>query len=142
MVENDAGWLPHFCFRMDHAWKRHRWSLEIGALDRLPSEYVSENCIWATFQDDSSLRYVIDAVNLERIMWASDFPHGDGTYPTFARGLRGCDRGNDGRAETGHRLRQRDRPSTESECGCALIQWIRVRALSLSTRPYGGRSSS
>jgi predicted TIM-barrel fold metal-dependent hydrolase len=24
---------------------------------------------------------VIEAVNLDRIMWASDFPHGDGTYP-------------------------------------------------------------
>ncbi len=80
MVENDAGWLPHFCFRMDHAWERHRWSLEIGAISRPPSEYVSE-CVYATFQDDSSLRHVIDAVNLDRIMWASDFPHGDGTYP-------------------------------------------------------------
>jgi len=28
---------------------------------------------------------VIDAVKLERIMWASDFPHGDGTYPHSRR---------------------------------------------------------
>ena len=27
------------------------------------------------------MHHVIDAVNLERVMWASDFPHGDGTYP-------------------------------------------------------------
>ncbi len=80
MVENDAGWLPHFCFRMDHAWERHRWSMETGKISRPPSEYVNE-CVYATFQDDSSVRYVIDAVNIERIMWASDFPHGDGTYP-------------------------------------------------------------
>ena len=80
MVENDAGWLPHFCFRMDHAWERHRWSLETGQIQRPPSEYVNE-CIYATFQDDWSVRYVVDALNIERIMWASDFPHGDGTYP-------------------------------------------------------------
>ena len=80
MVENDAGWLPHFCFRMDHAWERHRWSLEIGQIQRPPSEYVNEN-IYATFQDDWSVRHIVDAVNVERIMWASDFPHGDGTYP-------------------------------------------------------------
>ena len=80
MVENDAGWLPHFCFRMDHAWERHRWSLETGPIPRKPSEYVNEN-VYATFQDDWSLRLVVDAVNVERIMWASDFPHGDGTYP-------------------------------------------------------------
>jgi predicted TIM-barrel fold metal-dependent hydrolase len=80
MVENDAGWIPHFCFRMDHAWERHRWSLETGSIERPPSEYVRE-CVYATFQDDTSVRHVIDAVNLERIMWATDFPHGDGTYP-------------------------------------------------------------
>jgi predicted TIM-barrel fold metal-dependent hydrolase len=38
-------------------------------------------CVYATFQDDWSVRYVVDALNIERIMWASDFPHGDGTYP-------------------------------------------------------------
>lgn len=80
LVENDAGWLPHFNFRMDHAWERHRWSLEAGSIDRKPSEYIDEN-IYVTFQDDSSVRHVIDAVNLERVMWATDFPHGDGTYP-------------------------------------------------------------
>ncbi len=80
MVENDAGWLPHFCFRLDHAWERHRWSLEVGAIQRRPSEYVREN-VYATFQDDWSVRHVVDALNLERVMWATDFPHGDGTYP-------------------------------------------------------------
>jgi predicted TIM-barrel fold metal-dependent hydrolase len=24
---------------------------------------------------------VKDAINCERVMWATDFPHGDGTYP-------------------------------------------------------------
>jgi predicted TIM-barrel fold metal-dependent hydrolase len=80
MAENDAGWLPHFCFRLDHAWERYRWSLEVGTAKRPPSEYINE-CVYATFQDDSSVRHVIDAVNIERIMWATDFPHGDGTYP-------------------------------------------------------------
>ncbi|MEM9176899.1 MAG: amidohydrolase family protein, partial [Myxococcota bacterium] len=51
-----------------------------GAIQRKPSEYVHEN-IYATFQDDYSVEHVIDAVNLERVMWATDFPHGDGTYP-------------------------------------------------------------
>ena len=41
--------------------------------------------IYATFQDDYSVQHVIGAVNLERIMWATDFPHGDGTYPDSRR---------------------------------------------------------
>jgi predicted TIM-barrel fold metal-dependent hydrolase len=84
MVENDAGWLPHFCFRLDHAWERHRWSMEIGSISRKPSEYVHEN-VYTTFQDDSSVRWVIDALNLDHVMWATDFPHGDGTYPNSRR---------------------------------------------------------
>ncbi|MGE4652789.1 MAG: amidohydrolase family protein, partial [Myxococcota bacterium] len=35
----------------------------------------------ATYQDDTSVRHVINAVNLDHILWATDFPHGDGTYP-------------------------------------------------------------
>ena len=80
MVENDAGWLPHFCFRLDHAWERHRWSLDVGTLERPPSHYVNE-CVYATFQDDWSVQHVADVLNAKRVMWASDFPHGDGTYP-------------------------------------------------------------
>ncbi len=80
MVENDAGWVPHFCFRMDHAWERHRWWMDAGSIQRPPSEYFHQN-VYVTFQDDYSVKHVIDAVNMERVMWATDFPHGDGTYP-------------------------------------------------------------
>ncbi len=54
--------------------------MEVGSIQRKPSEYLAEN-IYATFQDDYSVKLVLDGVNLERVMWASDFPHGDGTYP-------------------------------------------------------------
>jgi len=80
LVENDAGWIPHFSFRMDHAWERHRWWMDGGKIPRRPSEYMNQN-IYATFQDDYSVRHVKDALNCERVMWATDFPHGDGTYP-------------------------------------------------------------
>ena len=29
-VEADAGWVPHFMYRMDHAYKRHRYWLPPG----------------------------------------------------------------------------------------------------------------
>ncbi len=82
-VEADAGWVPHFNFRMDHAWERHRWHLPGGDLTRMPSEYFNEN-IYVTFQDDYSVKHVLDAMNLERVLWATDFPHSDGTYPHTA----------------------------------------------------------
>jgi predicted TIM-barrel fold metal-dependent hydrolase len=42
-VEADAGWVPHFMYRMDHAYKRHRYWLAPGQeLSKLPSEYFAE----------------------------------------------------------------------------------------------------
>jgi predicted TIM-barrel fold metal-dependent hydrolase len=80
-VEADAGWVPHFMYRMDHAFKRHRYWLKPGAdLQRLPSEYFADN-IYVTFQDDwTAFRFAGD-MNWHRLMWANDFPHSDSTWP-------------------------------------------------------------
>ncbi len=80
-VEADAGWVPHYMYRMDHAFKRHRYWLKPGAeLSRLPSEYFREN-IYVTFQDDHVAFQMTDLCNPRRLMWASDFPHSDSTWP-------------------------------------------------------------
>ena len=51
-VEADAGWVPHYMYRMDHAYKRHRNWLDRRARSRKPpSEYFREH-IYTTFQDD------------------------------------------------------------------------------------------
>lgn len=80
-VEADAGWVPHFMYRMDHAFNRHRYWLKPGAeLSKLPSEYFAEN-IYVTFQDDWTAFRFADAMNWRRLMWANDFPHSDSTWP-------------------------------------------------------------
>jgi predicted TIM-barrel fold metal-dependent hydrolase len=79
-VEADAGWVPHYMYRMDHAYKRHRNWLPAGALSKLPSEYFREN-IYVTFQDDWVAFKMTSMVNVERLMWANDFPHSDATWP-------------------------------------------------------------
>ncbi len=80
-VEADAGWAPHYMYRMDHAYKRHRFWLPAGQkLSRLPSEYFAEN-IYVTFQDDWVAFQVADLMNWRRLLWASDFPHSDSTWP-------------------------------------------------------------
>ena len=50
-VEADAGWAPHWMYRADHAYKRHRNWLTSATLSKLPSEYFREN-VYVTFQDD------------------------------------------------------------------------------------------
>ncbi|MEJ7584907.1 MAG: amidohydrolase family protein [Acidimicrobiales bacterium] len=80
-VEADAGWVPHFMYRMDHAFNRHRYWLKPGAdLQRLPSEYFADH-ISVTFQDDWTAFRSADQMNWRRLMWANDFPHSDSTWP-------------------------------------------------------------
>ena len=79
-VEADAGWVPHFKFRLDHAYERHRHHLATSVLQRTPGEYIDEN-IFVTFQDDYSVKHIQAGLRMDRVMWATDFPHSDGTYP-------------------------------------------------------------
>jgi len=80
-VEADAGWVPHFMYRMDHAYKRHRYWLKAGQeLSRMPSEYFADN-IYVTFQDDWTAFRFADAMNWKHLLWANDFPHSDSTWP-------------------------------------------------------------
>lgn len=79
-VEADGGWIPHFMHRMDHAYDRHRHWMRGQELDRSPSEIFREH-IYFTFQDDYTAFQFKDYVNIERMMWANDFPHSDSTWP-------------------------------------------------------------
>ena len=79
-VEADAGWVPHYMYRMDHAYERHRHWLPAGRLSKMPSEYFREN-IYVTFQDDWVAFKMKELCNIRRLMWANDFPHSDSTWP-------------------------------------------------------------
>lgn len=79
-VEADAGWAPHWMYRADHGYDRHRNWLTAGELSRRPSEWFTGN-VYLTFQDDWVAFKMTDMVNADRLMWANDFPHSDATWP-------------------------------------------------------------
>ena len=79
-VEADAGWAPHFMYRMDHAYLRHRYWMKCDEMERLPSEYFKQN-VYMTFQDDWTAFKYRDGMNINRLMWANDYPHSDATWP-------------------------------------------------------------
>jgi uncharacterized protein len=79
-VEADAGWVPHWMYRADHAVERHRNWLGAGELTRRPSEFFREN-VYVTFQDDWVAFQIAGLMNHERLMWANDHPHSDSTFP-------------------------------------------------------------
>jgi predicted TIM-barrel fold metal-dependent hydrolase len=79
LVECGIGWLAFAMQAMDeshvkHAVRRH-WSLPLP-----PSEYVKRQ-VKLTFQEDPvglSLRHF---TGVECLMWGSDYPHHEGTWP-------------------------------------------------------------
>jgi predicted TIM-barrel fold metal-dependent hydrolase len=78
-VEADAGWVPHWAYRADHAATRHSNWLT-ASMERRPSEYLFENVSF-TFQDDWTAFKVVDQMNHRKLLWASDHPHSDATWP-------------------------------------------------------------
>ncbi len=79
-AEADAGWAPHFMYRLDHFYKRHRYWAKIEPMAQMPSAYFREN-IYLTFQDDWSAFDQVHNMNPNRLCWANDFPHSDSTWP-------------------------------------------------------------
>lgn len=84
-AEADAGWMPHYMYRLDHAYDRHGYGGE-KTLSRAPSAYVWDN-VWLTFQDDWSAFRAKEMLNTRRLLWANDFPHSDSTWPNSQKML-------------------------------------------------------
>jgi uncharacterized protein len=79
-AESDAGWMPHYMYRMDHAVKFNAENGVIRGLSKLPSEYIKKN-VWMTFQDDLTAFNSVNQLPYTQLLWASDFPHTDSTWP-------------------------------------------------------------
>ena len=80
VAESDAGWLPHYMYRMDHAARINAEDGILKGLSKLPSQYIRSN-VWATFQDDLTAYHSLGLMDVEHLLWASDFPHTDSTWP-------------------------------------------------------------
>jgi predicted TIM-barrel fold metal-dependent hydrolase len=79
-VEADASWAPHAMMKMDQYSVVMRDLVGAKKLSRRPSEMFKHN-IYMTFQYDWLAFHMTDFMNPDRLMWANDFPHTDGTWP-------------------------------------------------------------
>jgi len=79
-AENDISWLPHFCYRIDHAYDRLR-HFEGTVLPMKPAEYMKRQ-VWATFQfETENVGFTADKYGRDKLMWSSDYPHTDSPWP-------------------------------------------------------------
>ena len=79
--ESGIGWLPYMLERLDDTYEE-RLADDL-ALPLPPSAYFKRQ-IWATFQKDLHGVRAMAAIAPDNVMWGSDYPHRDGTWP-FSR---------------------------------------------------------
>jgi predicted TIM-barrel fold metal-dependent hydrolase len=87
-AENELSWAAGFLRRLD--WGYHRQKMagdRMITCKRLPTEYWRENC-HMTFIDDRDGIRLRDSIGVDRIMWSSDFPHLDSSWPESQRFLK------------------------------------------------------
>jgi len=86
VAETGIGWVPFALQRMDHCYKlyqqrREYWETRGGfQLTKLPSEYFKAH-IRMTYQEDSVGLRLLPLIGEDIVMWASDYPHPDSTWP-------------------------------------------------------------
>lgn len=77
IVEAEAGWLPFVLESMDYMQERRP---DVRKLELRASEYFRRQG-HITFSYDSVSVEMIGRIGSDRMMWANDYPHDEGTYP-------------------------------------------------------------
>jgi predicted TIM-barrel fold metal-dependent hydrolase len=94
LAESGVGWVPGVLASMDGLYAKLSAGnvgelrfLSPFLLERMPSEYFATNCwVGASFMTRPDC---LDrkAIGVDRIMWGSDFPHAEGTFPHSTEAL-------------------------------------------------------
>ena len=78
-VEGQIGWCSFFQYYTDHLWEKHRhWTK--SELKEPPSFYFRRQ-VFATFMEDPVGLREREHIGIDNIMWASDYPHSETTWP-------------------------------------------------------------
>jgi predicted TIM-barrel fold metal-dependent hydrolase len=79
LVECGIGWIPYFVERMDQTFNKHRfWTKSV--ITEKPSTYWYRQG-HATFIQDLAGIAARHRAGLRNIMWSTDYPHSDSTWP-------------------------------------------------------------
>jgi predicted TIM-barrel fold metal-dependent hydrolase len=97
-TEQGTAWLPETLGTLDFFWDRmshavgsqeYEWGHPVvGGLSLRPSEYWSRQChVGSSFMrpTEAALRH---AVGLDKVMWGSDYPHKEASFPYSRQALR------------------------------------------------------
>ena len=82
--ESGIGWIPYLLERLDDTYAE-RLADDLK-LDLKPSDYFKRQ-IYATFQKDFHGLHAMGEIAPDNIMWGSDYPHRDGTWPNSQQAI-------------------------------------------------------
>jgi predicted TIM-barrel fold metal-dependent hydrolase len=79
-LEANCTWLPWLLWRLDEGWEREGdiWAQN---LTMKPSDYFKQQVFVSVEPDEAGVRYVIDYIGTDRLVFSTDYPHGDSKYP-------------------------------------------------------------
>ncbi|MEW6271682.1 MAG: amidohydrolase family protein [Thermodesulfobacteriota bacterium] len=93
VVEGNIGWIPTVMEQIDDMFLRYRWFTGASEImKKMPSRIFHES-FWATFMIDTIGIELRHHMNVDHLMWSTDYPHTGTDWPnnrvTIARLFRG-----------------------------------------------------
>jgi predicted TIM-barrel fold metal-dependent hydrolase len=85
-LEAGGGWAPYWLWRLDE--QVDGFGGFCPEMKLTPSEYFARQC-WISFEiDEPTLPALAPIIGADRILWGSDYPHHDSTFPGAVDKLR------------------------------------------------------
>jgi predicted TIM-barrel fold metal-dependent hydrolase len=78
--EAGLGWVPYVIERLDHELRKYWDNIKDHRLSMKPSEIFARQ-VYVTYEDEKLGVELIPRIGIRNVMWASDYPHGDSTWP-------------------------------------------------------------
>jgi predicted TIM-barrel fold metal-dependent hydrolase len=78
-VEGQIGWCSFFEYYSDHLWEKHRYWTKSELVE--PPSFYFRRQVFATFMEDPVGLRERHHIGIDNIMWASDYPHSETTWP-------------------------------------------------------------
>lgn len=80
-AEGQIGWIPYILERADVVWEENRaWGGVADKVHRPPSELFTEH-VYGCFFDDAFGLKNLDAIGVGNVLYETDYPHSDSTWP-------------------------------------------------------------
>ena len=81
IVEFELSWAPHILASMDYTYReRHEEAIHRFKGDMKPSDFFHRNVV-LSFQEDAVGIRLRDTIGVDNMMWGSDYPHSESTFP-------------------------------------------------------------